>query len=709
MSGSGGHVTLLSQGTGYGIIIGLSIFFCLFILAAIRIQKLYLQEDSEKSEMFMVANRTVGIGLTASAVFSSWMWLSETVFAVVVGYNYGIAAPMLYGGGLAIQISLMAVVGVVCKLKAPHAHTSLEIVRTRYGSIAHGVFTILNLINNIFGCSSIILAGSQLMTGITGVHLVAATILLPLGVVAYTAVGGLKATFLTDYVHTAVALILIIFFTLKVLTNEHIGGIGGLYDKVRAAEAAGTILPVPGNYAGSLLAFKSKGAIIFSTLIKLGNLGLVTMDTAFWQKSFASEVSATVPGYDLAALSIFAVPWGIGSVIGLSTRVLERLPIFPTYPNPMSAGQVGAGLPMVYTIYAVVGRGGVIAFLFLLFMALTSTVSSSMIAVSSIFSFDVYRTYLKPKATDRQIIRISHFGVFFYSLFISAFTLALSYGGANMLWWNYFAPMIICPGVVPLILTIFWKRQTALAATLSPILGMATGISIWLGLVKHEFGVVNMTTTSNQIFNLYGALGTIFSPLLYSVVISLTIKPTVFDWREFLRISLVQDDDTSKTDITATTETPTSTPTPTEHGVPVENLVDDKNPGEVQVVPSSILSGSQAVDEKQKQATPTVAAISLDDVTHPLDDASLRHLYRWLKIALGVFVSLVLITWVVWPMPLWRDYIFGKAFFSGWITVSIIWQFFALFSVVIFPVWDGRHALAKGYRGVRTHGFFRRH
>ncbi len=65
-------VQLLTQADGYGIIVGLSVLFCLIIIAAVRIQKRYLSEDSDQSEMFMVANRSVGTGLTASAVFSSW-------------------------------------------------------------------------------------------------------------------------------------------------------------------------------------------------------------------------------------------------------------------------------------------------------------------------------------------------------------------------------------------------------------------------------------------------------------------------------------------------------------------------------------------------------------------------------------------------------------------------------------------------------------
>lgn len=86
--------------------------------------------------------------------------------------------------------------------------------------------------------------------------------------------GGLKATFLTDFLHTAIALILIIYFTLAVLTNSQIGGLSGLYDKVVATASDNY---VSGNYEGSLLTFKSKGAIIWGLILKFGNLALVVM------------------------------------------------------------------------------------------------------------------------------------------------------------------------------------------------------------------------------------------------------------------------------------------------------------------------------------------------------------------------------------------------------------------------------------------------
>jgi hypothetical protein len=53
--------------------------------------------------------------------------------------------------------------------------------------------------------------------------------------------------------HTTIALILLAYFSIAVLTNEHIGGVSGLYEKVKAAEDF-----IPGNYEGSLLTMKSR-------------------------------------------------------------------------------------------------------------------------------------------------------------------------------------------------------------------------------------------------------------------------------------------------------------------------------------------------------------------------------------------------------------------------------------------------------------------
>ena len=155
-----------------------------------------------------------------------------------------------------------------------------------------------------------------------------------------------------------------------------------------------------------------------------------------------------------------------------------------------------------------------VAFFVLLFMALTSTISSSMIAVSSILSFDLYKTYINPKVSDKRLVHISHLSVVAHAVFIVAIALALNYGGADMTWIGYFRPILSCPGIIPLIFTLCWSGQTRLAAILSPVLGFATGVAIWLTTAKKLYGVINLTTTEAGYPALYGACGSLFSPAL---------------------------------------------------------------------------------------------------------------------------------------------------------------------------------------------------
>ena len=94
--------------------------------------------------------------------------------------------------------------------------------------------------------------------------------LLPVGVVAYTVFGGLKATILTDWVHTFILLIIIIIFALTTYaTSDVLGSPGAVYDAL--VEAAKTH-PVEGNKGGSYLTMQSREGAIFFVINIVGML-----------------------------------------------------------------------------------------------------------------------------------------------------------------------------------------------------------------------------------------------------------------------------------------------------------------------------------------------------------------------------------------------------------------------------------------------------
>lgn len=349
---------------------------------------------------------------------------------------------------------------------------------------------------------------------------------------------------------------------------------------------------------------------------------------------------------------------------------------------------------MPYTLKALMGDKGIDLFFVLLFMALTSTVSSSMIAVSSILSFDVYKTYMNPRASDKRLVKVSHLTVITHGIFITGIALALNYGGANMTWIGYFRPILSCPGIIPLALTLLWSRQTRLAAIISPILGFFTGLAIWLGTAYSLYGRVDLVTTGNGLPALYGATASFFSPGLYSVLISL-YHPYEFDWRIFLRIELADEKQLTESSDQANDKTIQSK----------EPDVHDSEPSDTEgthIQPRGSTPDLLGEKHVQTSSVPTSSpeTTSLDAIQHPFDAQTLRKLHWWHRVAWIWFVFIVLVTFVLWPMPLYRDYIFTKSFFSGWVTVAIFWQFLAFFSVVIYPLYDGWSEIKKGVRGV---------
>jgi Na+/proline symporter len=124
----------------------------------------------------------------------------------------------------------------------------------------------------------------------------------------------------------------------------------------------------------------------------------------------------------MGGISWFAIPWLMATTMGLAALALEGNPAFPTYPNRMDDADVSAGLVVPYAAVALLGKGGAVAVLLIVFMAVTSASSAELIAVSSIFTYDIYQTYFNPAASGRKLIYMSHAMVVGFGLFMAAFS-----------------------------------------------------------------------------------------------------------------------------------------------------------------------------------------------------------------------------------------------------------------------------------------------
>lgn len=121
----------------------------------------------------------------------------------------------------------------------------------------------------------------------------------------------------------------------------------------------------------------------------------------------------------MGGLAWFAIPWLCATTMGLAAVALEGNPVFPTYPNRLPAAQVSAGLVLPNAAVAMLGKGGAGASLLMIFMAVTSAMSAELIAVSSIFTYDIYQGYINPKVCTilRSVSKLTCYRLTVNSLF----------------------------------------------------------------------------------------------------------------------------------------------------------------------------------------------------------------------------------------------------------------------------------------------------
>ncbi|UZJ52286.1 hypothetical protein CBS101457_001606 [Exobasidium rhododendri] len=635
MSASQSIPAPLSQGWGYGVVVGFGLVFAVAMIFITRALRQSTGEDNSHFETFATAGRKVGTGLTATAVISSWAWSTALLSSTAITYNYGLAGSYFFSAGCIVQICFFSLIAIQSKRRVPHAHTVLEVVKARYGTLAHLVYMVLCLATNIIAYVNMALGASAAISALTGMNTVACIFLLPVGVCLYTITGGLRASFITDWAHTVALLIICIYLILKALTSEAIGSVDNLY---RLVEAAGKISPIAGNHEGSFLTMSSRNAIAFGTVHTLGNFGLVLLDSSYWQKAFSADVTAAAPGYMLGGILYFGIPWSLGTVMGFVGVGLgfTNSPYWPVHGRALSEAENNNGLVLPYAALATVGNAGAVAVVIVIFMAVTSTSSAQIVAVSSIVSSDIYHTYINPKASERSIITVSRLSCIGFAIVGSAVSVGFYYAGLSLTWTLYFLGVITCPGLVTISLTVLWNRQTKAAAIISPLVGLACGLATWISTSWYlGDGVIDVTTTGNLISCMYGNIASFAIPAILSPLISFVFPGEPFSWERFNSIKLISDDDDS----------------------------------------------SSIQEEKAREI----------DTFTPEQEA---YMAKVSKIAGVLGLAIFLGFWIVWPFGMYGAYyVFSLPFFRGWVVVSIIWIFVALLIVAFVPPIEGRHSI----------------
>lgn len=266
-------------------------------------------------------------------------------------------------------------------------------------------------------------------------------------------------------------------------------------------------------------------------------------------------------------------------------------------------------------------------------------------------TFDIYKTYIKPNATPKQLIFVSHAMICFFGLVMAAFACIWQAIGIDLGWLFLTMGLIIGGAVFPAAFALCWKGQTKLGAIAGCLLGLGAGLSAWLAQAYTQYGELTIATTGAAYPTLAGNMAAVLTGLIVSFSVSI-IKPDKFDFNITRAINAAS---------------PVPTPSPT--------------------------SGDEMPPKGEKEVELPIAQEEdlemLEDEKVIRDPKSLQSTF-WFALILSSILSFTMDFLI--PMPMFfTHYVFSKGFFLGWVIISFLWVFFALFTCGILPILETRN------------------
>ncbi len=337
--------------------------------------------------------------------------------------------------------------------------TMPEFMGKRYGNSTQNILAWYALVKMLISWLSLgLFAGGFLVRQITGIPLWQSVIVLVLFAGIFTFAGGLKAIARVNVFQ--MILLILVSLLLSWLGLQKLGGLHAMIHKVPAGywnlfrPASDKKYPWPAlllGYPVAAVAFFCTDQAMVQSVLGAKNLrqGQLGVNFIGWLK--------------LLALPLFILP-------GILCFVL-----FPGLKDPNEAY-----MTMVTHLFPP-GMNGLVVVV--LIAVLVGTIGSSLNALSTVFTTDLYVKKINPGATEQQIVKVGRLTVVAGCIFAVAMAIAIdNIKGLNL--FDIFQSVLgfIAPPLsVVFLLSVFWKRTTRKAV--NGILSWGSAFSLGMGIL----------------------------------------------------------------------------------------------------------------------------------------------------------------------------------------------------------------------------------
>ena len=295
-----------------------------------------------------------------------------------------------------------------------------------------------------------------------GVDLTLAVIASGAIVLAYTAMGGLKAVIFTDVFQMVVLMVGIVFIAVPIGLIE-VGGWEGIVAHFESDPETASMVEWGAAGWGTIAEW-------FFAVFPVWFISIAGM-----QRIIAARDEKTARrSFLLTGVPIEWPLFAIGStLIGMIARML-----LPEITDPEMA------TPMIILELLPSGIAGIVIAAYV--AAVMSSADSMLMGPVVIFVNDIYRKRLKPEASDRELVRVARIAVIVFGIL----AIGLAYRVPNVLELILYAYTFGAAGLFfPMLGLLFWQRTTAKGAYWSMLCGGGSAV-IW-SLAGEPFGLAS--------------------------------------------------------------------------------------------------------------------------------------------------------------------------------------------------------------------------
>lgn len=104
--------------------------------------------------------------------------------------------------------------------------------------------------------------------------------------------------------------------------------------------------------------------------------------------------------------------------------------------------------------------------------------------------YDIYRTYINPKASGKQIVLVSRVLIIVFGLSMGVLAIALFAIGLSLGFVYLFMGILVSPAVIPLASCLTWSKASRIGAIGGSINGLLLGLTAWLVTCYAYYGSV---------------------------------------------------------------------------------------------------------------------------------------------------------------------------------------------------------------------------